>query len=57
LTPWADPDPCHLLVRLSWWCGVEHRYDFDQFIVFLDNGDLDHVIFIGDPFFSVPHTW
>jgi hypothetical protein len=56
LTPWADPDLCRLLVCLLWWCGVGHRYDFDRFIIFLGNGDIDHVIFIIDPFFSLPHT-
>jgi methylglyoxal synthase len=39
-----------------WWCGVGHRYDFDRFIIFLGNGDIDHIIFIIDPFFSLPHT-
>jgi hypothetical protein len=39
-------------------CGVGHRYDFDQFIVFFYNGDHDHVIFsiFGDSFFSFPFT-
>jgi hypothetical protein len=32
-----------------------HRYDFDWLIVvfFLDNGNLNHILYIGDPFFSL----
>jgi hypothetical protein len=58
LTLWADPDPRCLLVRQSRWRGLWYRDDFDRFIVFVYEGDDDHVIFFlfGDSFFSFPLT-
>jgi hypothetical protein len=47
-----------LLVRRPWW-GVRHQYDFDRFIVIIflvGNGNLDHTLDSGDPFFSLPRT-
>jgi hypothetical protein len=55
-----------LLVRRPWWCGLGYRDDFDQFIVFVYDGDDDHIIFFFsssfiffffDDFFSFPITW
>jgi hypothetical protein len=54
LTPWADPDLCRLLVRRPWWRGFGHQDDFGQFIVFVYDGDDNHIIFFffDDFFFS-----
>jgi hypothetical protein len=37
------------MLNSSW--GFENWYDFDRFVVifFLGNGDLDHILYIGDP--------